>query len=647
MEKKLFEISNIENNDKLNALSIALNAKEQVSHIKIDKLVITFNCLDVDALMNIILDIDKNVVVKEIINGKKRTYNFNTKKDTKRYFMFKNITNQQDIIDFVEAIKEDERFQDVEYDQSNQILTLTSSKDVLNLLRKKLYKISPSASLNEHRKPVRSSDVFNQTYVKTYLKVALFALTMALALITSKDDAWITPIFWTMTVLITAEQVIKSALKQFKLKKLNHPDVYFFLAIALGIFAGHYIEIYVAVLFHILSPILLSKVLEKSLYDIDDAVTMPEVATILKGDKEEQISLYEFAKGDILIVHPDETIPMPGHVVKGETSISTYSNTSTYDLVETHIGDYIHSGDINVGKNNLYIEVSKPYTSSRYIQLMNMAESAPTYETLIQRIVKKISRYYTPIMFGLAIVVGVVLPAINFKDNAIYLHMGAVLMYLSASFSSEESSALGNLAGFAKAFNSGIVIESSKGLDSINITNNIIYDRYDGMDVTDEELALFKKLSHLGKKLIIFNDGPFALESDQYTIYNSISLEEKLEVFDSLIGETVYIGDSYKDITLLQKSFVGITRGGLSNRKVVENSDIVLIDSKMDKVYETFVIARRMRTQAIINLLINISYKVILMIALFSFDGLTLGTAVLADILASALIIRNSTSILG
>ena len=167
------------------------------------------------------------------------------------------------------------------------------------------------------------------------------------------------------------------------------------------------------------------------------------------------------------------------------------------------------------------------------------------------------------------------------------------------------------------------------------------------MDVTDEELELFKKLSHLGKKFIIFNDGPFALESDQYTIYNSISLEEKMEIFDNLIGETVYIGDSYKDIALLQKSFVGISRGGLSNAKVVENSDIVLIDSKMDKVYETFVIARRMRTHAIVNLFINISYKVILMVALFSFDGLTLGTAVLADILASALIIRNSTRILG
>ena len=646
MEKKIFEISKIESVDHLNALSIALNAKEQVSHIKIEKLTITFNCLDIEALMNTILDIDRNVAVKEVVNGRKRTYDFGQGRVEKRYFMFRNISNLADVATFVELIKEDERFKDIEYDQANQMLTLVASKDVINVLRKELYKVNPSISLHEHRMPVRSSDVFNQKYVKTYLKIALFVLSMALALITAKDDIWITPLLWTMTVVITGEKVIKGALKQFKLKKFNHPDVFFFFAMILGVVAGHYIEIYIAVVFHILSPYLLGKVLEKSLTDIDEAVRLPEVGTILKNDKEEQLSLYEFSKGDILVVHPHETVPIPGHVIKGETSIDTYSNTSTYDLVETHVGDYIHSGDINVGKDNLYIEVSKPYTSSRYIQLMNMAEQAPTYQTRIERLIKNVSRYYTPIMFGLAILVGVVLPSMNFKDNYIYLHMGAVLMFLSASFSSEESSSLGNLAGFAKAFQNGIVIESSKGLDSINIATNIIYDRFDGMDITDEELELFKKLSRMGK-LVIFNDGPFALESDQFTIYNSISLEEKIEVFDQLVGETVYIGDSYKDIALLQKSFIGISRGGIGNKKVVENSDIVLIDSKMDKVYETFMIAKRMRFHAIMNLLINITYKVVLIIALFSFSGLTLGAAVVADMIASALIIRNSTRILG
>ena len=55
------------------------------------------------------------------------------------------------------------------------------------------------------------------------------------------------------------------------------------------------------------------------------------------------------------------------------------------------------------------------------------------------------------------------------------------------------------LAGFAKAFRNGIIIESSLGLDSINACQTIVYDRFDGVEVTEEELELFRKLSHMGR----------------------------------------------------------------------------------------------------------------------------------------------------
>ena len=184
-------------------------------------------------------------------------------------------------------------------------------------------------------------------------------------------------------------------------------------------------------------------------------------------------------------------------------------------------------------------------------------------------------------------------------------------------------------------------------MDSINATQTIVYDRFDGVEVTEEELELFKKLSHMGRSLVIFNDGPVALENDQYTIYNDLTVEEKLELMDSFIGPIVYIGDSFKDIALLQKSYVGISRGGMSDYKVVENSDIVLIDSQLNKVYETFLIARRMRTNAIINNIITLLVKTILLIAVISFTGLPLWLALIVEILMSVLVLNNSTMILG
>ena len=42
---------------------------------------------------------------------------------------------------------------------------------------------------------------------------------------------------------------------------------------------------------------------------------------------------------------------------------------------------------------------------------------------------------------------------------------------------------------------------------------------------------------------------------------------------ESMTAPVVYIGDTFKDIELLQKSYVGISRGGLADPKVVENSE--------------------------------------------------------------------------
>lgn len=647
MEKKTFEISNIQNVDELNALSLALNAKEQVSHMKIGKEHIVFNCIDIEALISLIQSINKEFVVKEVIDGQKRKYDYAQRKETKHYFMFKNMLNENDVYVLIDKIKDDERYKDIEYDSQNKVLTLISSqKDVLSLLRKVLYKINPSMQIIEHRRPIRSQDVFQQKFLKTYLKVGVLLLIIALAIITSKDHTWITPVLWMATVFLFSEPTIKNAIKSIKQKKFFQPDVLFIIALVLCVVSGAYVETCIAVFVYQLATPVLNKVLEYSLKRIDRTVQMPEKGIRYSDDKEEEISLYDFEKDDILVVHPKDTIHMPGIIVNGKSQIDTYSNTSTFELIDASKGSKVHSGDINAGEEKLYIKISKPYESTRFVELMNIASLAPIYESKLEKAFKKLSRYYTPIMFLLSLFVGVVLPIADYDTFASYIHVGAILMMLSGSLSSEQSTSLGVLSGFAKAFESGIIIKSSLGLDSINTTETIIYDRFDGVEVSDEELELFKNLSHTGRSLVIFNDGPVALENDQYTIYNDLTVEEKMNLMDTLAGPVVYIGDSFKDIELLQKSFVGISRGGLANSKVVEHSDIVLIDSNLNRVFETFVIATRMRTTATINMLFSLVSKLILLIAIMSFEGMALWIAVAVDILAGVFVMWNSTRIL-
>lgn len=648
MEKKTFEISNIHDVEQLNTLSLALNEKEQVSHMKIGKETIVFNCIEIDALLSLIQSINKEVIVKEVVDGNKRQYDFAQKKEKKHYFMFKNMMSEDDIYVLIEKIKDDSRYKDIEYDTQNKVLMLISDqKDVLALLRKELFKINPSTIIIEHRKPIRSQDVFNQKFLKTYIYIAVLLVVISLALITSKDTTLITPLMWLIAALLFARESLQRAWKQIKQLHFFQSDVLFVFAILMGIASGAYIETCCTVIIYQFIAPILSKALEHAITCIDKTVEMPEMGVRIKENQEEEISLYEFEVNDIMVVHPKETVHIPGIVTQGETKLNTYSNTSEYDLMDVKQGDKVRSGDINAGDQDIYIRITKLYESSHFIELMNIASTAPVYESKIEKYAKKLSQFYKPGMFILSLIIGVILPLVDFKEYSSYIHVGAVFMILACSFISEESTSLGVLAGFAKAFENGIIIESSLGLDSINATQTIVYDRFDGVEVTEEELDLFKKLSHMGRSLVIFNDGPVALENDQYTIYNDLTVEEKLKLMDTLIGPIVYIGDSFKDIALLQKSYVGISRGGLSDSKVVENSDIVLIDSELNKVYEAFLIARKMRTNAIINNAITLFMKLALLVVGVSWIGLPLWLALIAEIITSVLVIRTSTRILG
>lgn len=647
LSKKTFEISNIQSTEKLNNLSVTLNQQEQVSHIKVNKESVTFECIDIEALMTVVQTIDKELIVKEVIDGVKREYDFAKRNESRHYFMFKNMLGEDDIKVLVDRICGDERYHSVDYDQKNKVLTLISSqRDVLSYLRKELFKINPSLEILEHRKPIRSQDVFDQKFLKMYARIGIFFVVVALALITSKDKNTLTPIFWIITMLLLSEKIILKSIQEIKRKNFIKEDVLFVVALLMGVASGFYIETCIASLLYQIASPLINKVLERSLNKIDETVKMPELAIRSRDGIEETVSLYDFEVGDTMVVYPEETIHIPGVLLKGPSMVSTYSNTSVYELVKAKKGTEVSSGDINVGNNPVYVKVKQRYEGTNFDKLMSIASVAPIHETKIEKYTNILSRFYTPLMLILGIILGFVLPIIDSSQYALYMHTGAILLILSGALSSSQSTSLGMLAGFAKAFKEGIIVESSLGLDSINATQTIVYDRFDGMEVTEEELDLFKKLSHIGRTLVIFNDGPVALENDQYMIYNDLTVEEKLEKMDSLIGPIVYIGDSFKDITLLQKSYVGISRGGLSDHKVVENSDIVLIDADLDKVSETFKIARNIRTTAVANNVFTLLLKFIILIPAIALTAIPLWLVVLVEMLVSMFVMYNSTHIL-
>jgi cation transport ATPase len=430
-----------------------------------------------------------------------------------------------------------------------------------------------------------------------------------------KDLNIIYYICWIASLLLIGENITKSAIKNITHFHILHEDVLVLIALILGIMSHHPIGSMITLILYMLSEPYRIKLLEQSFQKINHIIDIPEMCLKYENNQTKEVLLSSLKINDILIIEKDMTIPVNGIIMKGESLIDTYPLSSSYELISVKENDEVHSGEINKG-GTIYIKVTSLYQSSHLSKIIEIASKAPIYQSKAELFIYKFSYYYTPIVVVIALIMAFMILFMN-KNISEYLYISSLLFMISGSFIFEQSASLSMLTGFAKAFKEGIIIESSYSLDAINGSQMIIYDTIDNQDINQEELELLNKLNHIGKSLIVFNDSQKELVGD-YKIYNQLTSEQKQDIIDQSIVDVVYIGDSQKDIQCFQKSMVAISRGGISDSKIVENSDIILIDHSLDKVYKIFKIARNVREKSLFDMIFSFVVKLIFIILILA-----------------------------
>ncbi len=68
----------------------------------------------------------------------------------------------------------------------------------------------------------------------------------------------------------------------------------------------------------------------------------------------------------------------------------------------------------------------------------------------------------------------------------------------------------------------------------------------------------------------------------------------------------------------MQKAYVGISRGGIKDKKVIENSDIMLMNSNLNTVMETFMISKKQKDVTFENIFMSLFINVVMMLVAIS-----------------------------
>lgn len=638
-----FYIDNINDSDKLNEITLLLNGMEEVSRIKVGKTGISFYCEEPENVQQLLKNAGEDLVLKEEVNSRKREF-VPTEKKVEHIFMFTNLESEEDAKQIKEVISRYSAYENVSLDFANKLLKVTTNdKKVLVRLNRLVDKVNPAIDVELWKKPFRSQDLFQEKYLKAMIRIAILVVALSLGIVTREDPNIITRLGWLVTWLVVSEKTLIQAYKDIKVKQFISENITITVACLFGIIYGAYVEtIFVAIVYQ-LGERLLLKLLGYSIDKVDDAINPVTLGRREIGENDyEMVSLEDVDIGDILVVLPGETIPLGGVIESGTSELDVFAINGSEVLEKVKPGVEVQSGSVNV-KDTLRIKILYTYERSAMNKILEIAMMAPAGTSKTHRIVELVSKVDSILFVVIGILCAVFIPLLDWENNFRFMYAGIIFLTISGTFAYKQASSFAVLTGVAKAFSENIIIKENSGLDALNSCRTIIYDRFDGVEVSEEEMDLFAKLSKLNRDLIIFNDGPVDLEDDQYRIYNNLSVEEKLEIMDkaSIAGPVAYIGDNSKDIALLQKSYVGISRGGIKDKKVIDNSDIMLMNSDLNTVIETFMISRKQKAITLENIFFGLFVELVLMVVAMV-NVLPWWLALVVNLLISVLLLFNT-----
>lgn len=287
-------------------------------------------------------------------------------------------------------------------------------------------------------------------------------------------------IFIVLGYAVLLFKTVKNAVKLlFKSKTINE-NLLITISCIGAYLVGKSSEGLMVIILYEIGKILEEKAINKTRKSISDLMDIkPEYANLKKGDEIEIVEPSEVKVGDIVVAKQGEKIPLDGVVVKGTASLNTASLTGESKPQDVDENDIVLSGSI-VLEGLLEIKVTEKYEDSTVSKILELVENATDKKAKTETFVNKAAKIYTPIVIGIAILVGIFLPLIS---NVTYggengsIYRALIFLVISCPCAIAISVPLCYFSGIGKSSKEGILIKGSDYLDELKDVKEIVFDK--------------------------------------------------------------------------------------------------------------------------------------------------------------------------
>ena len=418
-------------------------------------------------VFDIIHDDEPDAVITALHEESKHLFKFN----------IKNIDCADCANEIAEKAMEIEGVEHAEADFMHAILRVQFATNeytrIENELREMIAKEEPEVEFSRYyleQKMEKEEDSSTQIMIiRLLLGVVLFGLSFLFTGITSN-------ILTLLAYIILGYDVIYKAF--YNLKRGNLLDEHFLMTIATfaALYLGDCKEATGVMLFYQIGEFFQDLAVDHSRKSIASLMDIrPDYAFVQSGTEIIKVDPTEVQIGDIIQVKPGERIPLDGVIVNGSSSLDTASLTGESNLRDVDVNDEVISGVVNTS-GVLLIRTTKEFAQSTVSRILNIIEENNETKSKQEKFITKFSRYYTPTVVALAILVAIVVAIVTGNLNE-GIYRACTFLVISCPCALVISIPLSFFAGIGGLSMHGIMLKGANYVEKIAEIRTIVFDK--------------------------------------------------------------------------------------------------------------------------------------------------------------------------
>ena len=201
----------------------------------------------------------------------------------------------------------------------------------------------------------------------------------------------------------------------------------------------------------------------------------PRTATILQDGKPVTVPAEQVQPGDLVLIHPGESIPVDGEVISGRSAVNEAALTGESMPVDKGPGDEVTAATVNQSGSLTVrtLRVGEETTLSRIIRLV---EEAASTKAPIARMADRVSGIFVPAVLGVALLTCIIWLLIG-QSIGFALARAISVLVISCPCSLGLATPVAIMVGSGVGARAGILFKTATALETAGKVDTVVLDK--------------------------------------------------------------------------------------------------------------------------------------------------------------------------